>query len=117
MKKLSKMILVVILISLVSVLFAQKTDKVAIDMTPNPMKESAVISVYSKIQMDVTIVITDTKGVVLRTIYEGQVDPGSNNYDWDRTDYSGNILPSGKYILELNTDQKYTSVKKIIILK
>ncbi len=118
MKKITLLLLIGLMITLCSSLFADARGEVSIDINPNPVKDDALITATAQTSMNVNIVITDSKGIVLKTIYVGDIQPGANHFTWDRTDYTGTVLPSGKYILELTTTElKYTSVKKIIILK
>ncbi len=98
-------------------LFAQVKDKCDLQINPNPMKEYTVISFILEENQNVNLVITDSKGIVLKSLQNGILTKGKHAFNWDGTDYSNTRLPEGKYTVELNTDSKFTSVKKIIILK
>jgi len=115
----SKKTLLVLLLALLAItLFASvKANKVNIDINPNPVKDDAVISVFVDKDVEGTISIIDEKGIVVKTIYSGLIIEGTTHYNWDRTNYANVRLPEGKYVLELTSESKFTSVKKIIILK
>lgn len=118
MKSLKIVLVLSLLMVIFGVLIAENKNENSLSISPYPeIKEQAVITATVKNATIADITITDLKGVVVKTVFSGELEPGANSFNWDRTDYAGNSLPSGKYWVELNTQQKYTSVKKIIILK
>jgi flagellar hook assembly protein FlgD len=112
-----KMILVILALVVAVCAFAQAKDKMDLQANPNPMKEYTEITFTLDSAQSVNLVITDSKGIVLRTIFNGELQKGKHGFGWDGSDYTNTRLPEGKYIIELNTESKFTSVKKIIILK
>ncbi len=117
MSLIKKTLLVMILMFTVFALFAKSEKALELNVNPNPMKEVTTISFDLSESQHVNLVITDTKGIVLKTIYSDLLAKGYHQFNWDGTDYSNSRLPEGKYIVELSYGAKFTSVKKIIILK
>lgn len=86
------------------------------EVSPNPMDKHCVISLTFQNPLSITLQIQDLEGVLVKDIYSG--DAGKNmSFTWDRLDESGEFVPSGKYVVVLGYDQRYTSTKKTLILK
>lgn len=100
-------------------LFAVKSENenLNLDVTPVEFDTSTTITVRSLDNTDVNLFVLDTRGVIVKVIYQGSVRAGETVFTWDGSDYKGSRLPNGKYTVELAPVSKYTSLKKIIILK
>lgn len=117
MSLIKKTLLVLVLMLSVLALLAKSEKGLDLNINPNPMKDVTTISFELFETQNVNLVITDLKGIVLKTIVSDQLSKGMHQYSWDGTDYSNTRLPEGKYFVELSYGAKFTSVKKIIILK
>ena len=54
---------------------------------------------------------------LVRHLFSGVLTPGYHQFVWNGKDDSDMIVPAGIYISEITNNAKFTSVKKIIILK
>lgn len=106
--------LLVLLGLIVSSAFAIKME---LEVLPNPMYERCHISYFVDKPADLVILITDKEGKLVKNIDTSKINKGFGYYDWDRIDNEGNWVLPGEYQIEMRTNAKYTSLKKIIILK
>ena len=84
---------------------------------PNPFNPSTVISY--KIPDDnvgVTLVIYNIQGKKIKTLVNGKQNAGVYKITWNATNDYGERVSTGIYIYRLITE-KYTSTKKMIVLK
>lgn len=86
-------------------------------ISPNPFKVETTITVISGETINGTINILDLNDVQLVSIYDGKIDQGVNYFEWDGTNSEGIRLPNGRYYIQYIGGTRYTSIKKIIILK
>lgn len=120
MKKYIVLSLILVILSMSVCLLANKAKPVTtfdFSVYPEEIEERANIDVIVAEQMEVTVAILDLNDVVLKVVYSGVLPQGNSKFSWDGTDFKGTRLKSGKYQVELSTTTRYTSVKKIIILK
>jgi hypothetical protein len=88
-----------------------------LDVFPNPMETNATVSAFFLDKIPVTVYLTDADDFLVKTIYTGISSKGQMLIPFDRYDYKGSYLPKGKYWVVLSTEAKYTSTKKLLILK
>lgn len=117
MLRTKQMVLVLVLLFVAMGLFAQVKEKINLEISPNPVKEQTNISVISAKSCTIMINIYDEKDMLKKTVFVGSIVDGVTNFTWDGTDNTNTRLPQGKYVVILSGDDKFTSVKKIIILK
>jgi len=86
-------------------------------ISPNPFKTTTTITVQLTQSEDMVLQILDNTNKVVKVIYSGTMETGLTSYTWDGTDDNGIRLQKGKYDCELVSVARYTSIKKIIILK
>ena len=89
---------------------------------PNPFKSSTSIlfSLNSDSANDAEILIYNIKGQMIKAIPVVRSSKSSNGKEsiyWDGYDDSGKPVNSGIYFYKLQSDEKYTSVKKMILFK
>lgn len=66
--------------------------------------------------VDVTLVIYNTMGQLVKTLYRNELALGSYGVKWyGRTD-SGNLVSSGIYFALLKAD-RFSQIKKLVLLK
>jgi hypothetical protein len=70
---------------------------------PNPFGKTTNISYSLKETDDVTLMIYNTNGEEVRTLYSGAQSAGSYSTTWDGLDNSGKRVPSGIYFYQLQT--------------
>lgn len=111
--------LLLVLLTLALTLFANAKQSQEIDVvvTPNPMKDYTEIICALPSSSSISLVITDEKGIVVKSLFTGQLEKGKHSFSWDGTDYRNMRLPEGTYIAELSGNSKFTSIKRFILLK
>ena len=83
---------------------------------PNPFNPATTISFDLASESEVSLVIYDGTGQVVRQVVQGQTyGAGQYNAHWDGLDNSGNAVASGVYIYELRAGT-FSSMKKMTLL-
>ncbi|MCB5257538.1 MAG: hypothetical protein LHW47_00060 [Candidatus Cloacimonetes bacterium] len=114
-----KKILLVITMSLLmlTILSADEIKALTdIVIDPNPMYDFTKITVSFDSPVEVQISIETEAGKVIKTLYSGMVKDNLQMV-WDRIGDNGTYTPSGEYFLIVRFNQRYTSVKRTLILK
>jgi len=83
---------------------------------PNPFNKSCNVNITISRNTNVRIVLYNTRGQKVRYLYSGQVTKGESSFNWDGRDKNQNVVPSGIYIINVETDGALTS-QKIVFLK
>ncbi len=88
---------------------------------PNPFNPSTYIKFSLKAESKVSLEIFNIRGQRVKTLVEDEMQAGYHSVVWNGTDQSGKHVSSGVYFTKFGTVEenngKYTSVKKIILLK
>jgi len=85
---------------------------------PNPFNPSTTISYNLAEDSDVELTIYNLKGQrVKQLISIDQLLAGQHSVEWNGTDDTGKNVSSGIYLYKLKAGDKYTSTKKMILLK
>ncbi len=87
---------------------------------PNPFNPETTISFALNADSDVTLNIYNTKGQKVKTILADKLNAGYHNVVWNGRDDSNQEVTSGIYFMTLDANGeigRYTSVKKIILMK
>jgi flagellar hook assembly protein FlgD len=63
-----------------------------------------------------SLVIYNTLGQIVKTIYQGYSKRGSYEFQWLGDSEKGNIVPNGIYYVVLSTE-KYQQSRKLILMK
>jgi len=89
---------------------------------PNPFNPTTNISFSLKADAKVSLKIYNIRGQKVRTLINNDVLAGYHSVVWDGTDDSSKSVSSGVYFSnfgaeESNENGRYTSVKKVILLK
>ncbi len=83
---------------------------------PNPFNLHTTISFDLPAPEQVNLSIFNIKGEVVQTLVEKQLNAGIHRFEWDGTDKFHLPLASGMYFYRLESE-KYSSVKKLLLLK
>ncbi len=87
---------------------------------PNPFNPMTVIAFdipeKSEGKQHTTLSIFDTRGRLVRSLFDGNLDPGTHHITWDGKDASGRKAGSGIYIYRLSTGDETIS-RKMVLLK
>jgi hypothetical protein len=81
---------------------------------PNPFETGTVISYSLKKPAEISLVIYDMKGNIVKTLINEHKNTGLHNVTWDGCDDSGRPLMSGTYLCRL---QNETETKTIRMMK
>ena len=84
-----------------------------LDISPNPARSSTVISFTTTQSVRATLLIYNVVGKEVRNIFQGNVPAGNHQFRWDGKDNNGNTLPSGLYLITLETPTGNVSNKVI----
>ena len=85
--------------------------------TPNPFNPTTVIRYdVPAVGAQVTLMIFDVNGRLIRKLVDGNVTSGSKSVTWDGTDSHGNSVSSGIYFCHLTANNQ-TFTKKMVLLK
>jgi len=82
---------------------------------PNPFNPRTVIRFSVGNRSNVLLQVFDARGVVMRTLVEGELGAGSHEVTWDGENARGDALPSGIYFYRLRTDTATISRKMILL--
>ncbi len=91
---------------------------------PNPFNPSGAgrspvtnIAFSIKEAGNVSIEIFNTKGQKIKTLINEDITAGDHTIVWNGKDDNGNSVSSGVYLYKMRSDGRYTSTKKMILLK
>ena len=84
---------------------------------PNPFNPETTIKFGLPAEMLVRLRIFNLLGQEVRALDGGRLTAGEHDINWDGHDYKGAIMPSGIYFYTLESDGKFNTVKKMILLK
>ena len=93
-------------------------DKYSIDIVnyPNPFNSQTNFKYNVDIDAEVSLVIYDLKGSVIKTLVSEYQMSGSRIIPWNGTTDSGKIISAGVYLYRFNYGQRLQT-KKMIFLK
>ena len=88
---------------------------------PNPFNPETRIPFSVAERAQVTIQVFDVNGKLVRTLYNGMVNPGTHWVVWNGQDETGNSVASGVYIYRMTAvsekGQQYTFNQKMMLLR
>ena len=84
---------------------------------PNPFAARATIRFNLAETGQVSLVIYDVSGRLIKTLANGVMDAGENTLVWNATDNSGNRVGGGIFWMQMSTHDGYVSGKKMLVLR
>ncbi len=84
---------------------------------PNPFNPTTTISYSVKKSGNVTLEIFNTKGQKIKTLINKDHESGNYTVSWDGKDGNNRSVSSGIYFYKMQAGGRYTSTKKMILLK
>ena len=89
----------------------------AIDLSayPNPFNPSTMIDFSTPAQSVVTLRIFDLQGRLIRTLYQGEQQPGQHSLQWSGENESGESVGSGVYLCHLESQGIVRSIKLVLV--
>ncbi len=83
---------------------------------PNPFNPTTTIRYNLPKTSNVTVYIYNTVGQIVRKLNQPGQQPGSHQLTWDGKDETGQLLPSGVYMYQIEAEG-FTDVKKMLLMK
>ncbi|OQY38282.1 MAG: hypothetical protein B6226_03900 [Candidatus Cloacimonetes bacterium 4572_65] len=118
MNKIFKNLLVFLILSISLVALAKTGVALSnLEVSPNPMEKFTTVSFDFVGEASLSVRIIDKDGHTVVTLGEGLFTEGSYSYNWDRVDNEGRIVPSGKYIVVVDSTTRFVTKRKTLILK
>jgi len=87
---------------------------------PNPFNPSTTISYRLAESSFLTLNVYNLEGQLVRSLYNGQCDAGTNQVTWDGMDMNSQPVSSGVYIYRLDAQgaiQNYSASNKMFLVK
>jgi hypothetical protein len=89
---------------------------------PNPFNPTTTIAFEVPEPSTVSLTVYDLLGRRIQTIVKEQFEPGTYYQQWNGRDESGNVVPSGVYVLRIyarsiTSDRELSSAKKMLLMK
>ncbi|MCZ7608684.1 MAG: T9SS type A sorting domain-containing protein [Ignavibacterium sp.] len=82
---------------------------------PNPFNSESVINYSVKQYSHAKIKIFDLLGKEITTLLDKEISPGNYSISWEAKDNYGFPLPSGVYLIVLQTNNSIKTSKTILI--
>ncbi len=74
-----------------------------VNLYPNPFEDSISIEYSIEYRSKIDIRIVDMKGRIVRGLISEELKTGNYSISWDGRDNSGQLVPEGLYIIEINS--------------
>ncbi len=84
---------------------------------PNPFNPSTSISFQLADRSDVTVKIFDVRGRLVRTLVDGVKEAGEYTVQWNGKESTGQQVSSGIYFYTMETNDGFSSTRKMVVLK
>lgn len=92
-------------------------EEVALNQNyPNPFNSRTLIQFVLPEEEQVTLTIYDTRGKMVRQLFDGTGRTGLNTIHWDGKNANGQDLASGVYLYRLEAGN-FVETKKMVFLK
>ena len=82
---------------------------------PNPFNPSTEIEFLAPTAGNVSIEVYNIAGQLVKTVFDGLVEPGIRIVSWDATDNNGNKVTSGVYFYKLIAGDKVDTRKMVLV--
>ncbi len=83
---------------------------------PNPFNLTTLIQFHLKSPSWVCLNIYNMNGQFVQQLIDGNLSSGNHKIVWDGTDRTGNVVPAGIYLLQLQSNQG-TQMRKMSLIK
>jgi hypothetical protein len=81
---------------------------------PNPFNKNLVLDYYLENETEVSLMVFDIQGRMVRALGSGQSQKGRQSTIWDGTDNSGAQLSNGLYLIYLKAGDKISTQKVML---
>lgn len=82
---------------------------------PNPFNSSASLIVQLPKVSEVSIIVYNSRGQMIRTLVTGMMQAGTHTVHWDGRDHNGMPVPSGVYICAFRSEDRMFMQKMLMI--
>ena len=96
--------------SLSTSVFGVDPGRFSLQVYPNPLRSSGIVSFSITMHRDVTLNLLDREGKFLDTIYAGHLESGSHSIPFQTSDF-----PQGIYICRI-TDGEFLQSRKVLVV-
>ncbi|MCB0636885.1 MAG: T9SS type A sorting domain-containing protein, partial [Lewinella sp.] len=79
------------------------TDQLTLEPAPNPFREQTTLTIHLPEAGQTNLRVYDQRGTLVRTLANGVLDAGRQSFQWNGRDDSGRVLPTGLYVIRLDT--------------
>ncbi|MEJ2048703.1 MAG: T9SS type A sorting domain-containing protein, partial [Calditrichota bacterium] len=86
-----------------------------ISIYPNPFNSCCKFRIQLEDRSEVQLEIYDVTGRSIRSIYNGEVNPGKLILSWDGMDSSNRVVGSGMYFYQLSINNKLSSGRLLLL--
>lgn len=86
-----------------------RNNSMALLCSPNPFHNNIAINFELKSTEKVTADVIDISGKHVAQVFNGKLGPGKQSLNWDGRNTLGDQLPTGTYIVKLQTGKRSTS--------
>ncbi|MFH1681572.1 MAG: C25 family cysteine peptidase [Candidatus Eisenbacteria bacterium] len=86
-----------------------------VSLGPNPSRGSSVLRYMLPSKERVKLRIYTISGRIVRTVIDGEADPGGGTVVWDGRDDAGREAPSGVYFARFETERERRAVKLLLL--
>ena len=83
---------------------------------PNPFNRSTTIPVLALEAARARLAVYDARGTLVKELFTGQLEPGTNSIQWNGTDKTARSVSSGVYFLKIFSEGS-TRTKPMVLLK
>lgn len=91
------------------------TNQIQVNAYPNPVSQNTVFTFEVNQMQQVKIDIIDIKGTVIASVYEGNLQPGFNQIQWNTKNGSSAVKP-GIYFASIKTANMQNKVIKLVVI-
>ena len=84
-------------------------------VAPNPFNPQTVIRFAVTRAQHATVAVYDVRGRRIVDILDREVEPGGHRLTWDGRDAAGREMPSGRYIIRLETETAERSTGAVLV--
>jgi flagellar hook assembly protein FlgD len=81
---------------------------------PNPATNSSIVSFILPVSSNVKLSVYNMSGQLVSTLLDKKMDKGNHQINWNTTNYSGEKLSPGIYLLKLETGSTIETTKLIV---
>jgi len=82
---------------------------------PNPFNPNTAVRFGIVRPGNVKVAVYNTRGQMVRELFEGFRDQGTHTLQWDGTDANGSALPSGMYVIRMTSGTQVYQRKAILM--